>query len=53
MLELPYSAHIACGGLFSDKVSLLPNCTGGGVSCVLVTMSFEVVVPVEGSLDVQ
>ena len=36
-----------------DKVSLLPNCTWGGrVSCVLVTMSFEVVVPVRGSLDV-
>ena len=26
---------------------------GGGVSCVLVTMSFGVVVPVEGSLDAQ
>ena len=37
-----------------DKVPLLPNCTwrGGRVSCVLVTMSFEVVVPVGVSLDV-
>ena len=36
-----------------DKVSLLPNCTWGRVSCVLVMMSFEVVVPVGGSLGVQ
>ena len=31
-----------------DKVSLLPNCTWGRVSRVLVMMSFEVVVPVGG-----
>ena len=29
MLELPYFAHTSCGGLFSDKVSLLLNCTWG------------------------
>ena len=35
-----------------DKVSLLPT-VPGGVSCVLVMMSFGVMVPVEGSLDAQ
>ena len=53
MLELLYSAHIACAGLFCNKASLLPNCTWGCVPCVLVMMSFEVAVPVKGSLDVQ
>ena len=53
MLELPYSAHISCGGLFSDKVSLLLQLFQVGVSCVLVMMSFDVLVPVGGSLDVQ
>ena len=52
MLELSYSAHTASGGLFSDKVSLLPNCTSGGGSCIFVMKSFEVVVPVGVSLDV-
>ena len=33
MLELPYSAHIACDELSSDKVSFLLNCTCGGVLC--------------------
>ena len=41
MMELLYSAHIACGGFVYGKVSLLPNCTcGGEVSCVLVMTSF-------------
>ena len=34
MLELLCTAYISCGGLFSDKVSLLSNCTWGeGVLC--------------------
>ena len=53
MLELLYFACIVYGGLFSDKVSSLLNCIGGGVSCVLVTTSFDVLVSVGGSLDVQ
>ena len=52
MLELPYSAHIACGGLFVTRFLYCQTVPGGRVSCVLVTMSFEVVVPVGGSLDV-
>ena len=52
MLKLPYSAPTACVGWFSDPDILLSNCTWGG-SCVLVTMSFEVVVPVVGFFDVQ
>ena len=51
MMELLYSAHIACGGLFMTRF----NCQtvpGGEVSCVLVTTSFGVVVPVEDFLDV-
>ena len=54
MLRLLYSAPTACVGWFSDKVSLLLNYTlGGGGSCIPVTMSFVVVVPVGGFLDVQ
>ena len=53
MLELPYTAYIACGGLFSDKFLYCQTVPGERVSCVLVMMSFGVVVPVGGSLDVQ
>ena len=53
MLELLYSAHIACGGLLMTKFLYCQAVPGGGrVSCVLVMMSFEVVVPVGVSLDV-
>ena len=49
MLKLPYSAHAACVDWFSDKVSLFFKLyLGGGVSSILVTMSFEVVVPLGG-----
>ena len=47
MLKLPYSAPTACVGWISDKVSLLLKYTLGG-SCIPLTMSFEVVVPVGG-----
>ena len=46
-MKLLYSAPTACVGWFSDKVSLLLDYTLGG-SCIPVTMSFEVVVPVGG-----
>ena len=53
MLELLYSAHIACGGgLFMTRFLYSQTVPGGRVSCILVTMSFEVVVPVGSSLDV-
>ena len=52
MLELPYSAHIACGVLLVKRFLYCQTVPGGRVSCVLVTTSFEVVVPVGGSLDV-
>ena len=48
MLELLYSAHIASGGLFMTRFLYCQTVPGGGVSSVLVTMSFEVVVPVGG-----
>ena len=48
MLELLYSAHLACGGLFMTRFPYCQAVPGGRVSCVLVTMSFEVVVPVGG-----
>ena len=48
MLKLPYSAPTACVGWLSDKASLLLNYTWGGRSCILVTMSFVVVLPVGG-----
>ena len=52
MMELLYSAHIACGGLFITRFLYCQTVPGGRVSCVLVT-SFGVVVPVEDSLDAQ
>ena len=52
MLELPYSAHIACGGLFVTRFLYCQTVPGGRVSCVLVMTSFKVVVPVGGSLYV-
>ena len=52
MMELLYSAHIASGGLFMTRF-LYCQTVPGGVSCILVMMSFGVVVPVEGSLDAQ
>ena len=52
MFELPYSAHIACGGLFVTRFLYCLTVPGGKVFCVLVMTSFEVVVPVGGSLDV-
>ena len=53
MMELLYSAHIACGGLFVTRFLYCQTVPGGGkVSCVLVTTSFGVVVPVEDFLDV-
>ena len=42
----------ACVGWFCDEVSLSPT-VPGGVCCVLVMASFEVVVPGGGFLDVQ
>ena len=36
MLELPYSAHIACGGLFVTRFLYCQTVPGGRVSCVLV-----------------
>ena len=53
MLELLYSAHIACGGLFMTRFLYCQTVPGGGqVSYVLVMTCFEVVVPVGVSLDV-
>ena len=45
---------VFCSQCLCDKFSSFPNCTwGGGVSCILVMTSLEVVVPVGGSLGVQ
>ena len=52
MLELLYSAHIVCGGLFMTRFLYCQTVPGGGCPCVLVMTSFEVVVPVGGSRDV-
>ena len=40
-------------GVVCAKVSLFPTVPGGVMCCVLVMMSFEVMVPLEGSLDAQ
>ena len=37
---------VTCGGVVCVEVSLFPTVPGGVMCCVLVTMSFEVVVPV-------
>ena len=39
-------------GCFATRLLYCQTVPGGRVSCVLVTTSFEVVVPVGGSLDV-